>query len=346
MKTVCVCGHFGFGREFLDGQTVKTRNIYDELAQTLGEEKVCSLDTYGGKKAIIRLVFGMLRALKNCHNVVILPAQNGIRFIPPLLMSVNTFFNRKLHYVVIGGWLDSFLENRKALTRCLKRFHCIYVETSTMKNVLENGGFKNVLVMPNCKSLQRLTEDELVYSVDEPYKLCTFSRVMWEKGIGTAVEAVKEVNQKLGRTACALDIYGPVDGQQTEWFEELCNSFPEYVRYCGTVAAEQSVGVLKDYFALLFPTIFYTEGIPGTIIDAYAAGVPVIASRWESFSDVVNEETGIGYDFEEENALAEAIETVIKDPGEFSAKKIACLRRFSDFSPEVIREVLIPQLEQ
>jgi hypothetical protein len=54
--------------------------------------------------------------------------------------------------------------------------------------------------------------------------------------------------------------------------------------------------VLKDYFALLFPTHFYTEGIPGTVIDAYAAGIPVISAKWESYSDVIDEGvTGIGY---------------------------------------------------
>ena len=54
-------------------------------------------------------------------------------------------------------------------------------------------------------------------------------------------------------------------------------------RYCGIKDPKDSVKTLKNYFALVFPTRFYTEGIPGTIIDAYYAGVPVIASKWESF---------------------------------------------------------------
>lgn len=66
---------------------------------------------------------------------------------------------------------------------------------------------------------------------------------------------------------------------------------------------------LKNYFALVFPTLFYTEGIPGTIIDAYAAGLPVISSKWESYDDVIEDNiTGVGYEFGSDDALVEILE--------------------------------------
>jgi glycosyltransferase involved in cell wall biosynthesis len=199
---------------------------------------------------------------------------------------------------VIGGWLPEFLQKRKFLANILKKFDGIYVETNTMRTALEAQGFTNVFVMPNCKNLQILSEDELVYSDGAPLKLCTFSRVVREKGIEDAINAVRAVNETIGKTVYTLDIYGQVDATQTEWFDELQKSFPEYVSYKGCVDANKSVEVLKYYFALLFPTHYYTEGIPGTIIDAYAAGVPVISARWESFADIIDEKlTGIGYDF-------------------------------------------------
>jgi glycosyltransferase involved in cell wall biosynthesis len=106
---------------------------------------------------------------------------------------------------------------------------------------------------------------------------------MKKKGIEDAVDAVRFVNRRYGKTAFSLDIYGPVDPEENEWFENLKQNFPSEIRYCGCVDANKSVDVVKDYFALLFPTRFFTEGIPGTIIDAYAAGVPVISAKWESF---------------------------------------------------------------
>ena len=187
-----------------------------------------------------------------------MPVENGLRFLVPLFNFWNRFFKRKIHYVVIGGWLAGFLKEKASLAKCLKKFDGIYVETNTMKTALEEMGFGNIFVMPNCKELKILEESELVYPKDEPYKLCTFSRVMKEKGIEDAINAVKSVNKAFGRNVYELDIYGQVDDGQTEWFENLKNSFPEYVRYCGCVDADKSVEILKNCFTLMFPTQFYT----------------------------------------------------------------------------------------
>lgn len=335
MKKVAVIGHFAFGKTFLDGQTVKTKILAEELEQNFGEEQILKQDTHGGKKKLLFLPLMLIQALVKCKNVIILPAHNGLRIIAPLLFFLNKLFGRKLHYAVIGGWLPGFLEKRKVLTKVLKGFHYIYVETKAMKKALEAKGFSNVIIMPNCKKLQVLTEEELIFAETEPFKLCTFSRVMKEKGIEDAIEAVKKVNKEKGRTVFTLDIYGQVDSGQTEWFENLQKNFPDYVHYGGLVPFDQSVEVLKNYFALLFPTRFYTEGIPGTIIDAYAAGVPVISAKWENFSDIVEENvTGLGYEFLNMEALNEVLINFAENEGIIKKMKSACIQKAEDFLPE------------
>ena len=71
-----------------------------------------------------------------------------------------------------------------------------------------------------------------------------------------------------------------MDSVQTEWFNELKSTFPSYIKYGGLVPFDKSVEVLKNYFALLFPTYYEGEGFAGTLLDAMAAGVPVVASDW------------------------------------------------------------------
>ena len=214
-----------------------------------------------------------------------------------------------------------------------------------MKKALEEQEFTNVYVMPNFKDLHILEESELVYHHTEPYPLCTFSRVMKEKGIEDAVNAVKRVNEQCGRTVYTLDIYGQVDSSQTEWFENLKNQFPSYIRYGGMVSFDQSVEALKPYFALLFPTGFFTEGIPGTIIDAYAAGVPVISSEWESFSDVVDDEiTGIGYTFGSFDELCTVLNNIAAKPLLIQEMKCACKKKAEKFTPEAAIQVLMDRL--
>ena len=153
------------------------------------------------------------------------------------------------------------------------------------------------------------------------------------------------MNELLGRCTFELDIYGPVDSAEFEWFAELERSFPDCIRYKGTVDSYKSVEVLKDYFALLFPTRFFTEGVPGTIIDAYAAGIPVVSARWESFSDVVDDGvTGLSYEFGKEDGLFERLLEVAKEPEILISMKKSCVRKASEFAPEVALGELLSRL--
>lgn len=345
LKRACVIGHFGFGETLLNGQTVKTKMLTKELDRRLGESEVMKIDTRGGIKTLFRLPIDTFRALRSCKNVVILPAHNGLRVVTPLLSFWNLFFGRSLHYAVIGGWLQSFLVKRPLLRKQLSRFTGIYVETETMRKALHGLGLENAIVMPNCKELRILTKEETVDPSGEPYRLCTFSRVMKEKGIGDAVEAVRAVNEKLGRTVYTLDIYGQVENGQEEWFSSLQADFPEYIRYCGRISPEESVDAIKSCFALLFPTRFFTEGIPGTIIDAYAAGVPVISARWESFTDLIEEGvTGVGYTILCPEELTQILFGLAEDSAAFLSMKESCLERAMEYTPGVVLNVLTDRM--
>lgn len=346
MKKVAVIGHYAFGFEYLDGQTIKTKIVSNELSKYYGDDNVLKIDTHGGKKTFFKAPFQVIRALKIAKNIIILPAHNGLRVYAPLLSFFRRFFeNRKLHYVVIGGWLPEFLRNKKWLSKKLKKFDGIYVETNTMKKALEEQGFSNVVVMPNCKELIPLAESALVYAAGEPYKLCTFSRVMKEKGIEDAIDAVKSVNEHFGRTVYELDIYGQVDQNQTEWFEKLCQDFPSYVRYSGLVPFDKSVDVLKNYFALLFPTYYEGEGFAGTLIDALAAGAPVVASDWRYNAEIVIEgETGLLYPTKNNEMFIQKLIWIYENSEQCNNMKTNCIQKAYQYQPKTVIQVLCQRL--
>ena len=344
MNKICVIGHFGLGMNATDGQTIKTKIVTDALKNEYGDDAVTTYDTHGSIKTLLKMPFLVSHALRESENIVILPAQRGLRVIVPLLLFFNRFYHRRLHYCVIGGWLPKLLEDKPRLTARLKEFDGIYVETNTMKKTMEKMGFSNLYRTRNCKELRILNPTEAVYPERQPYRLCTFSRVMKEKGLEDAVRAVEAINEREGKTVFSLDIYGQIDAAQTEWFDALKATFPEEVRYGGVVPFEKSVDTLKGCYALLFPTHFYTEGIPGTVIDAYAAGVPVIAARWESFHDVVEDGvTGIGYPFDEEDGLYRVLSDVCRDPQRMLQMRANCIAAAADYLP---RNALKPLFEQ
>ncbi len=345
MKKASVIGHFGGKNTFYDGQTIKTKIVTQELEKALGSENVRRIDTYGWKKNPFKLLINCFLAVEHSEHVIFMSDEGGIKIFPWLLRLYNVFGKCSLHYVVIGGWLVQFLEKHKFFTFCLKGFDNIFAETTGMTRGLEQLGFKNVTLMPNFKNLSPLTEDRLYVDAKEPYSFCTFSRVMREKGIEDAVRAIRAVNAQFGRTVCKLDIYGAVEPDETEWFRTLSSEFGEEIRYCGAVPYDQTTEVLKSYFALLFPTFYPKEGIPGTIIDAYAAGLPVIASRWNSFEDIIDHGiTGIGYPYLKNEYLKKIISDLIRNPDQITIMKTNCLKKAEQFIPANVMKILLEKL--
>ena len=335
MKRIAIIGHFGLGLNLLNGQTIKTKIVASELGRAFGKEEILKMDTHGGIVSLFKLPFILLFSLAKSKNVVILPAQNGLFVIVPLLLIMNMFFHRKIHYVVIGGWMPSLIENRPVITFFLKRIHHIYVETTVMRMALEKKSFSNVIVMANCKPLNIISGDKINTDKDRVFRLCTFSRVMKQKGVEQAVAAIDKMNRRFGSESCCLDIYGQIESSEKEWFAKLQEKFPQNVIYKGVVAFDESVDVLKNYSALLFPTLFYTEGIPGTIIDAFAAGLPVIASRWASFSDIIDEgKTGFGYEFGSFDQLCALLEGLMTSPQKIDDMRLNCIKKAECFLPQ------------
>lgn len=341
MKNVCVIGHFAKDENLLNGQTVKTKIITKELIKIFGKKEVSCIDTCGGIKALKRIPKQCLNALKYHKNIIIMPAENGLRVIAPLLVLFNGFFHRNLHYMVIGGWLPQFLQNKKMLSLFLREFEALYVETNAMKVALHKFGFNNVFVVPNCKELKILKPDELVYQDSEPFKLCTFSRVMKEKGIEEAVSTVRKINDTENKVVFTLDIYGQIDEKQIEWFENLQKSFPKYIRYSGLVSFDESTEVLKEYYALLFPTFYEGEGFAGTLIDAMAAGLPVIASDWKYNSEIIqNGKTGILI----KNSLQESLYEMRENIELWKEMKKNCLDEAGSYLPSKALKPLIANM--
>lgn len=346
MKKVGICGIYGIGPNFSGGQPVKVRMIVDEFRREFGEAEVELANTHNWKKRPFRLLVNCFKLFKSCRNVIMMPAHNGVRVFTPLFLLNNMIFHRKIHYIVIGGWLPDYLRKDKRLRKNIKKFAGIYVETESMKNDLESIGLNNVYIMNNFKKLSPIPKESLLSDYSEPYKLCFFSRIVKEKGVEDAIHSLIAVNSSLGREVFHLDLYGFVDENYKEKFENVKKDLPSYIRYCGVVNPDKSVEVLKDYFMQLFPTRYKTEGIPGSIVDSYYAGVPVLASKWNSFNDVIIDgETGVGFELYNNEDLICNLKKIADNPDYVINMKENCIKKSVDYSSEFVIKEFIRYLQ-
>lgn len=341
-----IIGHFAFGYQLLDGQTVKTKTLYTSLKQDLIFKEVKTVDTFNWRKNILKLIIKTLNILANCSNIIILLSQNGMRVFFPLLYFLNTIFHKRIHHVVIGGNLPELIIKNKNWIKYLNSFEGNYVETRSMQMVLKKIGLNNVYLLPNFKDLNIIRENELIHEYNQPYKLCTFSRVMKEKGIEDAIEAVTVVNRIVGKTVYILDIYGQVESNYEETFINMINDTPDFINYKGMVPFNQSVEILKEYYLLLFPTYFDGEGFAGTLIDALSAGVPSIASDWRYNREVIEDgKTGRIVPVMDIKALSDVLLYYAENPLEVFNMKKQCIYEALKYTPEYVLKQFIEKLK-
>jgi glycosyltransferase involved in cell wall biosynthesis len=96
-----------------------------------------------------------------------------------------------------------------------------------------------------------------------------------------------------------IDFYGPIDENDKDYFNEQINLF-QNTKYKGIADPETVQKILAGYDLLVFPTRYEGEGCPGIIIDAYFAGIPVLATNWKYNSEfIIDGETGYLFDIDE-----------------------------------------------
>ena len=346
MKQVSVIGLFCEGRDVSDGQSVKTRIVTQELMKALGSDRVYTIDTYGWKKNPFRLFFRCVTAVQDSRNVLFLTDEGGIRVFPWLLHLANARKNCRLHYYVVGGWLSKYLDRTASAANILKKLDAIYVEIPSMLRELKDRGFSNAVLVNKFRRMMPVATADLNMTPSAPYKLCYFSRVMKEKGLEDCVEAVKLANKRIGFTKYTLDIFGSINPPYQERFDELRREFPTFVRYAGIVDFRSSSSVLKDYFAMLFPTFYASEGYPNAVVDAFAAGLPVIATRWNYNEEVIRDhEDGMLVDVGNVQQIVDAMEYIAADPERYANMRNNCLARCREYLPEHAVSKVIEQLK-
>ena len=97
------------------------------------------------------------------------------------------------------------------------------------------------------------------------------------KGIGTLLDAASKVPQ------CDILLVGGCDDPA---MQSRLDRLPANVRYLGPKTRAEIAGLLADARALVMPSIWY-ENQPMVILEAFAAGVPVIGSRLGGIPELV-----------------------------------------------------------
>lgn len=342
-----IWGQYGNGGQIADGQAVRTTIVTNELKKKYGEENIKIVNSNNWKSHPFEFFLKTVSLVAECENVIIAPADNGFKTIVPIFDFFNRFCHRKLYYMVIGGFLPKLLKDKHKFVKMLRKYERLYVQTPNIKADLEKFGIINVDYLTNLKPIEAIPETEIKLSNEKYIKLCTFSRINQEKGIEEALEAVKIANEKLGGRFITLDMYGLVASKHKAWFSDVQDKYKDIGNYCGIVNYDQTVNVLKNYFALIFPTYYHGEGFSGNVIDSYFSGLPIIATDWLYNKDVVkNGENGFLVPIKNSQAIADAILNLYNNRHLTYQIAINNVKASQQYTPEKVLKALFYDLDR
>lgn len=335
---ILVIGYFGYDSNQLDGQTIKTRNIYESL---VCDYDVDYFDTEILKSNKVNLLV-LFKKIINHDKVFFVGGKNNLKFFFPILYSLSKFQQKKIVYVVVGGWLYDFIISKPAFYKImLKNIKSILVETKFLKNKLESLGFHNVNTIPNFRLTPQYQPSKPNFGSDT-LSIVFMARIMRAKGIYLLFELLEDFikNNNDYQKQMKIDFFGPIAIEDQEEFNLLIEKYSPFVSYKGLLQPEQIYYQLPKYDVLVLPTFYEGEGFPGTILDAYLSGIPVITTKWKQIPEFVKDgETGflINYNLSE---LKSNIQTLMEDEQLLSEMKNNAFNYSNFFSSEAGVKIL------
>jgi glycosyltransferase involved in cell wall biosynthesis len=282
---VLLIGALNRGKTPRGGEEYKNQLLHTYLIK---QYETSIVDTQGWKKkpsVLLTLVIKLF--FKRWDGIIISASSHSVYTLVSFLQFFPTI-SSKTTYFVIGGYFPSALAVGIFKKKPYEKLKAIVVEGVEMRNTLVKCGLQNdIFVVPNFKVFPKN-----IKSVDQTgstFKFIFLSRIHPDKGVGEIIEASRLLVNS-GIVNFSIDFFGPIDGAYKTQFESLCR---DNIHYNGVLDIMKDTTLayetLSGFDAMLFPTYWRGEGFPGALVDAFVAGLPVIASKWNMNSEVIQD---------------------------------------------------------
>lgn len=272
-------GAINYGNDPRGGDEYKNQLILSKLKESDYNLKIIDTSLLSRKRQFAFTIFRFIFFYRIDAMIISVSSVSAYK-----LIKIIYYFRPKLlgktTYLVVGGFFPEAFINAKFNWIFYKKLKNILVQGNTLKIKLEaNTLLKNVKVLPNFKSFTNVKFSRVQDS--STFKFVFLGRISKTKGIEEIIKASTILKEK--GYDLVVDFYGPIQDNF-----QLNSTFLKYRGYLNfNTQSEESYRRLAQYDCMLFPTYWVGEGFPGVIIDAFVAGLPVIATDWNMNTEVI-----------------------------------------------------------
>jgi len=228
--------------------------------------------------------------------------------LPWLQVDSKTWIDGDLYGVERAG---SFIV--QYLRATLRRMGAVIIVLSTrMERYLSAHRFllPGTRLIPNGVDIERFHLAPADMPVGErPHTVVCVSKMRWEKGIDTLLQAWRLVHEQLPEARLILVGSGPIEAQLRQLAQAL--GISEAVEFAG-LRSDVPEQLHRGYIATL-PSRW--EGMPNALLEAMASGAACVATRVSGSEDLIQSGiNGLLVEPDDYQAMAEALLTLLRDP--------------------------------
>jgi glycosyltransferase involved in cell wall biosynthesis len=231
-----------------------------------------------------------------------------------IMVMICKLHNRRTILHFHGGNISSVLKNNRLplyVKIILKLVTHIIVLTEIQKKSLSMLCDRNkVSVIPNMIDTSLFPKHKK--NNNGKISILFMSKVESKKGAFDVIEAISKVIKCSNNTKFMFAGEGP----DLNKLKLLCceNRYEEFIKFLGYVTEQKKVNFLINGDMFLFPS-HYQEGMPYALLEAMAAGLPVIATNTGGVPEIINHnKNGLLVPPGKPEKLAEAIIDLIRKP--------------------------------
>lgn len=292
------------------GEEYKNQLLYTYLCRSYN---IFLIDTYQWKHRPL-VVFKLFYQIffYKWDKIVISASSYSVFRLMKLLQYFPTI-SKKTIYFVIGGYFSKGVLNGTFKIKPYETLQAIIVEGEGMKrDLIQAGYFGTIHVISNFKYFPKVVKN--LTRVEEHIKFLFLSRIHPSKGISEIIKASTLLNT-LGCRNYSITFFGPIDPSFRSLFESQMGTKLVYGGVLDIMNdTENAYAILSSFDIMLFPTYWKGEGFPGVLIDAFIAGLPVIASDWNLNNEIIqNEINGLLIPVKDYESLGMAMKRLIED---------------------------------